>query len=230
MSEVNSIDSQVADLNDKLGKYQELSGKTWQDVMSKQGGKLGFALAAHLRGISPAKGQVRAEALARLRAGGGIKVRKSVEKAILIKYGARSIVATRQVVFGDKNRTFVKRQGKRLNLRALMVQREIAVRESGRGFLSVSARYPETLKSIQRAKSKFGPVLSTAGVRVLSTEAEARFTWDPGEGELATSAVAGLEKSKGRAAIALALRDTADDIQIYVVRKLEERRKEAGLK
>lgn len=225
-----SVQEQVADLNAKLQKYQELSGKMWDTVLKKQGAKLGYALNQQLRGIAPARGQVRAEALARLKAGGGIKIRERVNRAIILKYGARSVIATRKVIFGKKGVGSVLRKGKRLNLQALMAQREINTRESGRGFLGVSARYPRELAKTNSALSKYGPVLSRAGVSVVGTEGEARFVWDSGDGELATSAASGLEKGKGQAAIARALRDTADDIQVYITRKLEERGEEAGLK
>jgi len=230
MSETLDTDQQLDALNAKLAQYQVLSRKSWPEVLAKQGGKLGFSLAQHLRGLAPAKGKVRAEALARLKAGGGLHIRPSVERAITFKYGARSRLSDRKVIFGSAGVTTIRKRGRRLNLRALMAEREISVRESGRGFVSVSARYPQTLRKVDKAKSRYGPALSEAGVTANDEGGQAKFTWDPSEGALAASATAGMSRPRARAVIALAMRDVSDDIGVYLSRKQAELQQKAGLK
>jgi hypothetical protein len=161
-----------------------------------------------------------------------VRVRPRVVQAILAKYGAHSAVDTRQLRFfrGKKSVASINRKGKRLNLRALMVQRELSTRESGRGFLSVSSRYPRMLAAAQEARSKFGPAISSARLESKGSESSATILWDGTRGELPASAAEGLLKPRGRAAIGLALRDVTSDTLDYVQRKLGESAKAARLK
>lgn len=230
------VEHNLAQFNDALQRYKQLSGKLPEDVLKKQGGKLGFALRARLRGIAPAKGQVRQERLTALKAGEGVRVRPRVREQILQKYGRATDVVTRRAqivvgnqavgsVVGGRHSGLGFRYG-RMNLQALMVQREIAVRESGRAFLAVSARYPKTLQNEQRAHSRYGPILSAAGLN--ANKDTLTFSWDSSKSQLSGEAAGALDKPKARAAIALALRDTTDDVLEYVNRKVAETGREAG--
>lgn len=219
-----TIDHELDRLNSDLGEYQRLSGKTQDEVLVKQGGKLAFALRKELRGLAPVKGSIRAAALARLRAGGGVKVRESVRRQVLAKQGAAQTVDSRQFVFGKTGQATKLRKGRRLNLQALMVEAEINVRERGRGFLSVSSNIPRftgALTDLQRAYSRFGPILSQAGLHVLPDRRQLRFDWG-GFSQLSESAAVGLTKPKAQIAVARALQLTAQDIEIYLDRKLTE--------
>lgn len=226
-----SVEAQVNALNAKLREYQAASGKTWEDVLQKQGGKLGFLLFERLRGIAPRKGEVRAERLAALRHGEGIRVRQSARD-----FATRHTLATaskersrKASLLREKGRSGKLKAGGR-NWWQIAVAREIAIRESGRGFIAQSGHYPRSLGNEVVAASRFGPVLSRAGIQVAGSRGRAQFIWDPAEGELAAKAVAGLSKPKGRAMVALALRDLLEDIDVYVIRKQEERIGNAGLK
>lgn len=226
-----SIENELNALGSKLRVYQELSGKTWEDVLTKQGGKLGFLLFQRLRGLAPAKGSIRAERLAALRHGEGIKVRQTARD-----FASKRTVATASSLrtrAGILFRERTKAGGVRRNARSwwqIAVAREIAIRESGRGFVGVSGRYPRTLGRADRAMSRYGPELSRAGVIISGPKGKAEFVWDPGVGKLAASAVHGLERPRGKAALALAVRDLTKDIDVYVTRKTEERIAKAGLK
>lgn len=225
-----TVEEQITRLNDRLFKYRELSLKSWPDIMSKQGGKLADLLSRRLRGIAPVRGAIRAQTLERLAAGGGIRVRKTARKfADQHSVASATNIKTRRAShFVQATKTGAVRSGG-LNWWQLAVQREINIRESGRGFLSVSSHYRKYLSQANFALSKFGPVLSRAGISVRSDGAAASITWDPSDSELASSAAAGLGKTKGRAMIALALRDLIDDIDIYITDRAERLKVDAGL-
>jgi hypothetical protein len=224
-----SVSTEIMKLNQAVKRYQDLSGKNWEEALSKQGGKLAFSLSGGLKEIAPPKGLVRSERLAALKTGGGVKIRQRVRTAIFTKYGARSDIRTRRVIFGKKGVTSLTRNGgKRLNLQALMVQRELATRESGRGFLSVSARYPRTLGKQHTAKSKFGQVLSSANLKAANRNASLVFEWGA-TGALSQSAAQGLSKDRGQSVIARSLAAVTEDILIFVDRKVAEQTGRVGL-
>lgn len=228
--ELPNVEAQLNALIAKLKQYQDLSGKTWEEVLTKQGGKLGFLLFQKLRAIAPAKGRVRAERLAALSHGEGIRVHQSArDYAMAHSTATASSLRTRRgVLFREKT----KAGGLKRNARSwwqIAVAREIALRESGRGFLGISAHYPRVLGREATAVSKYGPVLSRAGIIINGPRGKAEFVWDPGTGQLASKAAEGVDRPRGRAAIALALRDLDEDIEVYVVRKQQERLAESGL-
>lgn len=223
MSDTVTIRHNLAQLNDTLVAYQRASNKTWPEVLAKQGGKLGYSLSRNLRGLAPARGEVRAEMLDRLRDGEGVRVRPSVMAEVLAKRKARTRLSDRAVVFGageGKSSTATK-SGGRLNLTAMAVSREIAMRESARGFLGWSARYPRTLKKSDKAYSRYRRVLSSANIRVESDEKSVRFAW-PGDNPQSAGAVQGLNRDQSRAAIASSLEEVRSDTQIYIDRKQQQ--------
>ena len=230
-----SAQAEVEHLQVALNRYAEFTRKSPGEIIPKKGGDLSYALAARLKAIAPAKGSIRTAQLAALKAGRGVKVRSRVERAVAAKFGAHTAIGSDQVrFFAGKKRvksvTEVTRKGKRLNLRALMVQRELSVRESGSKFLSISARYPRRLNASQVARSRFGPAISEAKIIGRNNETAAVFTWEGSQGELPASAVHGLNKPKGQAAIALALRDSREDIIGWINDKNQENARKANLR
>jgi hypothetical protein len=206
-------------LNEAIRLKQSLQKGLFSDALLKEGGKFAFALAQRLRGLSPAKGAVRAERLDALRSGEGVKIRKRVREAVLRKYGAHTDIVSRQTRFFSGKRSVASKGKKRLNLQALMVQRELNTRESGRGFLGQSARYPRILTKTSAAMSRFGPLLSKAGLQATDNVGILSFVWAGAAGELSGSAARGLSKPRARAEIASAADITRDDIMQYVRRK-----------
>jgi len=213
----------------RLRRYAELRKMTPADVLTKQGGKLGFALRQRLRGLAPEKGSIRAERLAALAKGEGVRVRASVRREVMEKRKARSRLSDKKVVFGKSKKGVgsVKRKGRRVNLAAIMVQRELSVRESGRAFLSTTARYPRTLKRKNIARSRYGPTLASAGLE--QNDETLRFTWDASRSTLAASGVKGINRTKARTMIALAIHDVTADIDVYINRKEREAGRKAGV-
>jgi len=224
-----AIQHNLREFSQRLITYVELSKLTPRDALAKQGGKFAYTSSQRLRGLAPSKGQIRTELLADLKAGYGVKVRPRVAAAIAAKYSARQDIASRRMQLGKKGKTTVASKGKRLNLQALMVRAEINTRESGRGFLGVSSRYPRVLKGFDYAFSKFRVRLSSDELLGDFNAARLQFEWGPKLSELSGSAGAGLTRPKANAAIALALRDTTADMAIYIARKHAENYRRAGL-
>lgn len=221
---------EIGALNTAINRYQQLSGLTMPETLQKQGGKFLFLLASMLRKISPAKGAIRADRLAALKRGEGIKIRKSVISKVMAKYGARSDIATRSIQLGKKGASTISSSGKKLNLQALLARTEINTRESGRGFVSVSARYPQRLKEgQQQAVSRYGPALSQAGLQSVPGVSSLMLTWGKG-GRLSTNAAEALSRPKAESILLAALEATTADIIAYVERKTAENIQRSGLK
>lgn len=218
-----AVQHNLAELGQACRLYGELTGKTPEEVLLKQGGKLAFALNRRLRSITPGKGSIRAERLQALDAGEGIRVRKTARKYADAKTigTAVNVQTFAPAALREKTRSGKLKSGGR-NWWQIAVAREIAIREGGRAFLSVTARYPRTLRKQQVALSRFGPTLSAAGLTATANNETLQFEWDGSRNELQASAATGLSKNKGRASIALAIRDTIADINIYNQRKLDE--------
>jgi hypothetical protein len=221
------LQSDLARLNSTIADYIRVGKKLPEEALAKQAGKLGFAFSQELRGLIPPKGSIRSESLARLKGGGGIRVRPSVRKAVFEKRRARQDLATRDLVFGAGKRgtRSIRRQGKRLNLQALAVTAEINIRERGRGFLSVSSRIPRftrALGDVQRSLSRYGPILGEAGLRAAPEGAEARFLWGP-HSRASLAAARGLSIPKAEAALSRALNAVAEDIRLYIEEKFRQR-------
>lgn len=199
------------DLSDALFLYKTLSGKSWEDVMKKQGGKLGFAINRRLRGLAPKRGEIRKALIAHLEGGGGIIVREGVRKKVADKRSR------------SKTGRF------RLNAQAEAVKMEISLRERARGFMGVSGKYPRELLDENRAMSRHGVILSQ--VKVFTGEKRenhlVRFKWDPADSKSAGSATEGLNTPEGQKALVMATRDVKDDIEIYTNRKQQEIAKKA---
>jgi len=215
-----TVSTDIDRLTSAVNQYVRLSGKTLQEALQKQGGKLAFNLRTGFRGLAPAKGSIRSTRLAALAAGGGIKVRASAWQ------WATEQVAGRQTT-RRKRRSGGKRQ---LGKSALAVKRELSIRESGRGFVSVSARFPLTLGASQVARSKFGPVLSSAIIESADRNAKLTLSWDPSRGHLAEGVAAALGNPRAETILADAVKATTADIQVYLNRKLGEHIDKAGMK
>ena len=208
-------------LNAALRAYIRVGKKLPEEALAKQAGKLGFALSQQLRQIAPAKGSLRAEGLALLKEGRGVRVRPSVRRQVFEKQHVRFDLNRRREVFGSKGNTFVRKKGKRLNLQALAVEAELNVRERGRGFLSMASnipRFARGLGDVQSSVSRFGPILGQAQLTAIHKGAMARFVWGP-QGIASLAAATGLSIEKAQAAIGRAIDAVTEDIMVYVLEK-----------
>lgn len=238
------IDHNLAELSAKLGTYAALRKMTPADAVRHHSRKFSFFLADELKKQAPAKGAVRSAALGWLKGRSkGVFVRESIKLAVAKKYNAitiagigrkkkdgtrygRSWVRTKKTKFGQE--FFGEKKGtqgkKKLNLQALMVRRELNMRESGRGFMSYSARL-SGIDSTAPGEAKFW--LGRIGQKT----ADAKLAIS-GDGDEATMRIVlggskstfgdALQKPAGQEAINRALRETINNMEIYIARKEQE--------
>lgn len=226
------IEAETVKLESALDQYVRLSGMVMSDALKKQGGKFAYMLSKGLQDLTKPKGEIRSERLAALAAGGGLIIRQSVRNKVMAKYGAHTTISDRQVrIFrGKKAAGSVLRKGKHLNLQALLVLSELNLRESGRGFLSLSARFPVSLKvGSTTTRSRFGPLLALAGLAAQKGSAFLEFIWGK-LGKMSQSSAQGLSKPRAESVIAKALQGTTEDVMIYVNRKLSENISKSNLR
>lgn len=216
----------LPELTAALNRYAGFRGMAMADVLLRQGGNLAFHLAQKLRALAPAKGSIRSARLSDLKSGVGVKVRQKVYEAVFKKHKivgafgsykfrkARKLVGVKGLYKNQFSKTKTVK-GKKLNAQALAVQAELNIRERGRGFLSVSSKFPRKLPRSAVTTSKFSD--QTLAESNLSLEAHGgtlRIAWTGGtdQGELAAI---GLTKA-GQKAIEAALRETSSDINNFI--------------
>lgn len=219
-----------------LRAYAEASGKTEQEIVSKKGRDLAFKVYTGLRKLAPAKGSIRDTQLAALKSGRGVHVRPAVMADIAGKYGAVTSVATGKTYLnlttGKNGRGKVLamaggiwRDGKRLNLEALAVERELAIRESGRGFSSIAVPRPSSASAetlVRDIESRYGFTLSEYKLDLNAESKFALMRWVGRQNDLYSDAVSGLEKAKQKTVLNEAVKATTEDTLEYVKRKLGE--------
>lgn len=234
-------------LSESLQEYGRLSGKTEEEVVAKQGGKLAWNIYAGLRALAPGKGSVRAERLAALAAGEGVHVRDAVMREIGAKYNATTSVASGKTFLAQRKgrkvvamATEIERNGKRLNLQALAVERELTIRETARGFASIATPRPVrayanalassgfTTDTVRQMESRYGFVLSLFNVKLSAEKKYAELRWLGRHGEY-QDAVLGLSKPRQQKVLNDAIIETNEDIRVYITRKQREDAERTGL-
>jgi len=231
MSQVAAkIETNLPEFNKTLAQYIALTRLTPADALLKQGTKLGFALSKRFGQLSPAKGQVRAERRREMLAGMGLAVRKKAREFAYRKTMAQATnTRTRQ---GALLMEVTKRGNLKKNARTwwqVAVDRELSIRESGRGYVSFAAR----MGSLERLMSsgavtekaqidRINRQVSRVGLKAAANDSTLTFTFE-NEG-----IVEGISRPKGRAAVAASLADVRADMLIYIQRKLAENAKKAA--
>ncbi len=212
--------------------YGEASGKSEDEVVTKQAGKLAWAIYFGMRRIMPAKGAVRAERLAALKAGQGVHVRQSVYDEIGEKYGALPI-AEGKALFRRRGEIVgsVDRKGATLNLQALAVEKELNLRERARGFSAYATPRPDrdyanavAVSGERGLLSRYGFVLSRykleLGANVEHKYAELK--WVGAKVSEFETAADVISKPKQQAIVNEAIEGATRDIMDYVKRKQAE--------
>jgi hypothetical protein len=196
-------------------EYGKYSQKSEAEVVAKQSGKLAWNIYRALKALAPQRGAVRAERLAALAAGEGIKIRKSVLASVEQKYG-------------DKG-------ARGLNTHALAVKKELSLRESGRGFLGFSTprparSAPEIESSVRSIISRYGFELSDFVLNVAESAEKkvANLHWNGSKGDY-TAATEGLSQPRQQEVIAQAVAATTKDTVEYILRKIREDKSKARL-
>lgn len=241
---MNIVQTNLAEFNLTLQRYIEVSGKTPQLAVLKQGSKLGYALSNRLGNLKPARGNITSERLSALREGQGVFVRESVRNKVF----AREKVATvldpnrdrytggnsrlRFVRGKGKNQKFLgslNRKGKRLNFQALAVKAELGLRERGIGYLGLATRVRGIDKippgKLERWFGRYRQELAQAGLAVSTAGASLEMRFG-GEGVDVGDA---LHKPRQQRLIAESLREVNDDMRVYLSDQLQKNKLKAGL-
>ncbi len=223
------IKSELVQFNKVLGEYMRYNRRIPEEAVLKPGKNFAMALRRRLLSLAPAKGSVRQGRLKAAEEGEGIKVRPSA-----LKFAVQHTMSTasnlkdrRATLFMEKNRKGnLKRNGR--SFWQVAIGRELAIRESGRGHLSVSAMMGREIgrltrdsafRRINRAREEIGRV----GLRVRPDLAALLFEWHH-EG-----IVTAMGKEKAQAAIAASLAEARDDMLKYIRTKAAEAARKTGL-
>lgn len=236
-----TVDHNLDALNRILPEYQRTFGKTTTEVLVKQGTKLAIALHQRLKELAPGKGSIRAERMAALKAGEGVLVRPGIAARVMSQQGTAVPLSARDAYrdaskrterkigaltglrfkFGKRSpqgKASIKQKGKRLNLRALMVQAEINAREGGRNYLGWAAKTSLRGLEIVKALAHFGKYkqqLAAVGLGVNELGQELRFTYggfSAGNGRSVGVGEA-MQKPKAQQKISTALADIVADVR-----------------
>ena len=237
-----TIEHNLAELSARLGTYARLRKITVVEAVRHHSRKFSWFLADELKKQAPAKGAVRSAALGWLKGRSkGVFVRESIRYAIAKKYNAitiagigrkkkdgtrhgRSWMRTKKTKFGQE--FFGEKKGtqgkKKLNLQALMARRELNLRESGRGFMSHSARlrglHSLSIGGAATWRGRMGQRTATAELVASGDEASMQIVLGGSKSKFGDA----LQKPAGQAAINRALRATIANLEIYLARKESE--------
>jgi len=231
-------------LNADLQEYVRLSKKDPLEAIQKHSQEFTFRLFKELQQLKPGKGTLRAQGLALLATGRGVQVRGSVRAKIYAKYQAASSLSTRRIVLskGKRGERFVQhsisagrfmgpvKKGLVVNLQAQAVKAELTLRERGKGFLSISARFPAhglDYSDEAYSNSIFGQRLGAKYLTPDPSGATARFVWGE-EGPQSLKAATGLSKTRAQGVILATLKATRENLLEYVRRKQKERAEKVG--
>ena len=236
----DQINQELEKLRKALNLYVKASGMSIDDVLNKKAPQLGYQLRLEFRTLMPKKGSVREERLAALRAGEGVRVRPQVYAMIAEKYGAIPL-AEGVMQWRTKGGKIKGTTRGGLNLQALAVQRELNLRESGRGFLGQAAKFigwdtsgtgswVRQGGSTHQAKStsRYLAWLAKAGVTATTSGSELTMTWG-GLSAMSDAAVKGISRTRGMAAVSRAITAVTDDMVPYLQRHLDQTAQQMGL-
>lgn len=207
---MNAVVHNISDLGGVFNRYKQLSGLTNEEVLSKQGGKLAFNYRMALWKTKPAKGAIRAHAIALLMSGKGIKIRPLVKASVIRTRTDPVLVAARK-----ENRRKLKNKGR------AMVSKEIGLRSSGAGVLGFGSLFPLKLKKSQTSVSRYGKIFGTATVDATPDGGSAALNWAEMNRQSAR-VTRGYGGPLARAALRAAVQATHDDIMVYIRRKQQE--------
>lgn len=235
-----TVSHNLESLNQILAEYKKVSGLTTAQVLIKKGSDLSFRLSDKLKLLKAGKGGIAAQNIAMLRGGKGIRVRDSVQKNVMEKFGAAVNIADRLKHTNGKGLSGVKfgfkddlgSEGKTsnkkgLNLRNLIVKREISARESGRGYLAWAGMMKvKKLSSSNKQLVHLGRLnqqLGNLGLSYTDVDGSLTFHWGgmSKEGKPIQAGQA-LAKPRQQRAIDSAIEEVRADMVVYLKRKHTE--------
>jgi len=231
------IQSNIAEFNYRLVQYQQASGKVPEQVLREKAARLGYILKENFKNLIPSQGYITDERLEALKEGKGVKISKAASSYISEKYqvqkqSGRTWMA---VMSGKKQRgkkvsyfaTMVPdpKTGKLLNVQALRVQFELALRESGRGFLSHSSDFHQSRYisgDSEKAYARNSSVLGEVDMEMSIMNESATLKWGRSISPYSRGIAAAMELPKSQSIIADSIRYISEDMKVYIDRKNRE--------
>lgn len=221
-----TVETNIAALNNAIADYVEASSKAPEVAVRKHGKEFSKDLRDELKRFMPAKGSVRTARLAALKAGEGLRVRAAVRAYVNKNTMATATdVRTRKATrFMQITRTGkVKRNG--LSWWELAVQRELNLRERGRGYLSYSSAFRKVIDNLGAGSeqqtgyvvNRYNRGVSKAKLTNKPYETSVAFNW--GETKASAGPATVLNQPRGQAAIGRALASARENIVEYMNRK-----------
>lgn len=234
-----SATSNVDKFNAALREYVATSRQDAAELVAKKSGDLVIALGKGMKLFTPAKGQVKEERLAALKAGGGIHIRRAA-----LDYARRKTTSTatnvknrKAALFMEKGRTGKLKTKNARSFTQLAVRFELGIRESGRFYLPLAVMF-SGLKGKLKA-NEYGTKTQVTVDRMSRGIGRAEFknslndtslTLSWGDGNSATNAIARvLQKPAQESVIARALAEVrADMIEGIRIRRARAAKRFAG--
>lgn len=208
-------------------QYAAASGKDEGEVIKRMAKKFSRNLYLGLRQLKPVKGSIRQTRIEKLKQGIGTHVRQAVYDDVAARYNALPL-AGGKMMFRNRKGRLVGSNSRGLNLQALAVQRELSVRESGRGFAAHTTPNPSRASSDNDevdVLSRYGFLLSELQLHAAS-QAETKyalFRYRPrSNGGDYQSAVDALAPEQQLKVVNQAIKDATADTLEYIKRKQRE--------
>lgn len=216
--------------NDALADYLAVTRLSTQEAVAKKSADFSVRLSQKLKDIIPGKGTIRAERLAALgNKSEGVKISKLAWKRAYQTSGLVQDLQTRKFGFARRKKVYGFKKakgGRKLNLQAIAIQKELSIRESGRGFMSFATKVKSLIQkmpikdganSTRYLSSKFNRILTTVGFQTDLDKAEMTFSW--GRTESSKDVAVALQKPRQQASIAQALDESRADMLEYILKR-----------
>lgn len=237
------VETNLAEFNATLGEYLRHTKLNARDAVLKKAGDFAFRVRKGLASFKPEKGAIRTERLAALQAGEGLRVSKTArDYATKWTVATRSSLKTRKVGgFVERTRSGkLKREGRAWW--KIAVDRELSLRESGRGYVGLAWRFSSIFSQLKAAGGRFGDnwkaqdkvtdrlnrFLAGLGFDANSDGAQVTFSW--GYNRTSGEIAALLQRPREQRVISTALREARNDMLFYVWRKQDEAAAKLNLK
>lgn len=233
------IQVRLDEFNAAMTRWARMPRHTMPMALVKQGTKLSFAIGRRLRVYTKKRNAIRDYMIRFMESGGGIKVRASARQ-----FADKKTVATATNIRTRKGMRFMQAsQSKKASMKGMpehralnwwqvAVKRELAIRESARGFRAFGAMIQgiaklgltasNSVKHVGRAKQ----LLATANLFVGGDNSRLRLEWGGEQSAFGES----MQTPEGLRAVADGLADATKDMAVYFERKIQESLRYGSLK
>ena len=234
-------------------KYLSVWSRSFPAAVAKQAKEFSVAAYIEAKKVSPKKGEIKSRLLQMLSAGRGLKISKSkyIDVGNNEKWGVEQAVETR--LFNKESRYHKRTKSKydairskieeqirrrgwnvsaaahKMTIQALMVEFEIARRESHRMFAAMAARFTGDMMGTATSTTKDKrSLLGTFTNKKGADGSVGTFAWGTSYGKNSAQAAAIYSTAKGQEVISKALTSTRNNMIEYIARKEREAAQKAA--